>query len=109
VNGRIGILQKAVVSRDEIAIAFSRGDTRAEACPLCWEQWGHAPIEPVDLCAPGGGDAAEDHGGDALRVALGVREPQGRAPRTAKEQPLVNPQVLSQLLYVRQEMGCRID
>ena len=36
-NGRVGILEQAVVRRDEIAIAFRRGDTRAEAAPLCRE------------------------------------------------------------------------
>jgi hypothetical protein len=109
VNGRIGILQQAVVRCGEIAIAFRQGDTRAEACPLRREQWGNATIEPVDLCSPGGSDAAEDNLCDAVRVSLGVREPQGRASRTAKEQPLVNLQVLSQLLQIRQEMCRRID
>ena len=69
----------------------------------------HAPIEPVDLGSPGSGDSDKDHCCDALRVALGVREPKGRAPRTAKEQPLVNRQVLSKLLQVHQKMCRRID
>ena len=109
VHGRIGILQKAVVSRDEIAIAVSRWDTRAEARPLCREQGCNATIEPVDLGSPGGGDAAEHHFRDASRMSLGVREPKGRAPRTAKQPPCVNIQVLSKMLQVRQEMCSRID
>ncbi len=108
-NGRIWILQQAVVSGDEIAIACSWWDTRAEACPLRGEQGCHATIEPIDVCSPCGGDADEDHFGDAVRVSLGVSEPKGRAPRTAKQQPSVNIQVLSKLLQVRQEMCRRID
>ena len=108
-QGRIGILQKAVVRRDEIAIAVSRWDTGAEARPLCREQGGHATIQPVDLGSPGGGDAAEHHFRDASRMALGVREPKGRAPRTAKQPPGVKIQVLAKRLQVRQEMCRRLD
>ena len=73
--GRIRILQQAMIRRDEVAIACRRGNTRTEAGPLRREEGGHAPIEPVDLGAPGGGDAAEDHCSDALWVSLGVRQP----------------------------------
>ncbi|CAM5672647.1 hypothetical protein SBADM41S_08610 [Streptomyces badius] len=106
--GRVLALQPAGVRRDQTGRVARLGDARAEGGPGLGEELSHAPVEPVDLAAAGRRHRLDHHLRDPLRVLLGVRQDQGRAPRAPVQQPRVDVQVLPQAFHVGDQVGRRV-
>ena len=101
---RIGVLHQPRVRGDEVAVAFGLGNSRAKALPLSREEARDPAVQPVDLRAPRRGDREEHDLGDSLRVLLGVRQRERRAPRPAGDEPAFDGEMLAQALHVRDQM-----
>jgi hypothetical protein len=100
------VVQQPVVRLHDVPSSLGGGHGSAEAVPLLGEEDGHAaPEGPVELLAPSGGDAEEDHLRDPIRVPFGVGEGQGAAPRAPEYQPSVDAEAPAQSLDVRDEVG----
>lgn len=110
-DGGVGALHEAGVGGREgagvvrIDVGFALRDARAEAFPLLGEDLPGAPVQPVGLRAPGRRDPGDDDLRDTLRVGLGVREDERRAPGTAVQEPAFDPETGAQPLHVRDEMA----
>lgn len=65
-------------------------------------------VEPQQLLSSQGEDTSEDQSQAAIRVRLRIGERQRRAPRSSKDDPAVDAEVLSQLLDVLYEMPGRV-
>lgn len=65
-------------------------------------------VEPQQLLSSQGEDASEDQSQAAIRVRLRVGERQRRTPRSPKDDPAVDAEVLSQLFDVLHEMPGRV-
>lgn len=65
-------------------------------------------VEPQQLLPPQREDASEDQSEAAVGVRLRVGERQRRAPRSPKDDPLVDAEVLPQLLDVLDEVPGRV-
>ena len=104
-SGRVAPEQPVGVGLQQIT-ALGRRYRRHEARVLFGEEPLHAVQEPVDLGAAAQEDAAQDEAGATLRMALAVRQCQGRAPGAAKHQPLRDAQPSAQALDVlHQQLG----
>ena len=81
--------------------ALEHGDRRQIALPPVGEdRRGAALVEPLQLVASQGEDAAQDDLAHGIRVALGVGQRERRAPRAAEDLPLLDAEVAPQQLDV---------
>jgi hypothetical protein len=108
---RVGVVHAPRVGGEHVrrAVAFGLGHGGAEALPFLGEEPADAAVEPVDLGAPRHRHGDEHDLRHALRMALGVRERERRAPRAAVEQPPLDAEVLAQALHVGDEVVGRVD
>ncbi len=86
VDCRIGIGQPAVIAAEQVA-TLRRGQELRERAPRLGKHVAHPVHEPVELRGSREEDAAQHESETALRMRLGVRERQRRAPRAAEQQP----------------------
>ncbi len=103
VHGRIGVGEPAVVVREQV-VALARRQEFAERAPGFRKHVAHAVHEPVELGGAREKDAAQHEPEATLRMRLGIRERQRRAPRTAEEQPALDAEMPAQPLEVGHEM-----
>ena len=81
---RVGVLHAPRVGGDEVAVGLGLRHARAEALPRLGEEPPDAPVEPVDLRAPGRRHAHEHDLRDALGMALGVGERRASSPTSRR-------------------------
>jgi len=77
------IVRMIKVLSDHYGVAFEKDRARAIE-------------EPIDLGAPAQKDAAQDQPADPVGMRFGVVQCECRAPRSAEQQPLVDPELLPQ-------------
>ncbi len=88
------------VGGEQVAVALGLRHRVPEALPFLGAELRHAPVEPVDLGAAGGGHGDDHHLAHPLRVPLGVGHRERRTPGGAVDQPALDAEVLAQALDV---------
>src|SRR5436309_1871442 len=78
--GGIRVVQQSAVGECQVPVPLARRHSVPEPGPLRWEDAAHVPREPLDLTPGRVRDAEQDDLRDRLRMLLGVRESECRAP-----------------------------
>jgi len=106
---RVGMVQPSGVGLDDIAAALGFRQRCAQTLPLFGEEDGDPTTEePVHFRVSAGRDPEVNHLADPLGISLGVGEREGTAPGAAEYQPIVDLQVLPQVLHVSDEVLGRV-
>jgi len=103
VHGRVGIDEAAIVGRQQI-VAFVLRDEVVELALRLGKQDANTVEKPVDLTFAAEKNTPQHQPTAVHGMRLGVGERQGRAPRTAEDQPGVDAEFASQRFHVGDQM-----